>query len=120
MFITNIGPTLANKIKKNKRSPFEIYQRCESTFKFEDLSGSDILNFVSQLKPKLISGPDGIPTKIIKQIATLTPYINLSLQTGYIDPRRKEAKVIPLSKVETKTSSPITVQFLSSTQFLNY
>ena len=103
IFFTNIGPTLGNKIKTTKEAHLKYIKRCESTFKFEELSGNDILNFVSQLKPKLSSGPDGIPTKIIKQIATLikeplTHFINLSLRTGYIHPRLKEAKVIQLFK----------------------
>ena len=63
----------------------------------------DILNISKELKPKLSSGADFISTKLLKEIAPIiiTPLhylINLSLETGFVPPELKLAKIVPIFK----------------------
>ena len=57
----------------------------------------------NQLKPKLSSGQDSISTKLLKEIVPfiITPLhylINLSLETGFVPPELKLAKIVPVFK----------------------
>ena len=63
----------------------------------------DILYTCKQLKPKLSSGADFISTKLLKEIAPhiITPLhylINISMETGYVPPEIKLAKIVPVFK----------------------
>ena len=55
------------------------------------------------MKPKLSSGADSISTKLLKEIVPfiITPLhylINLSLETGFVPPELKLAKIVPVFK----------------------
>ena len=74
-----------------------------NSFRFSRISETEILNICKQLKPKLSSGADFISTKLLKEIAPLiiTPLhylLNLSLETGFVPPELKLAKIIPVFK----------------------
>ena len=93
---SEIGTTNAN---------FQTYlpENNSNSFKFSRISEMDILYTCKQLKPKLSSGADFISTKLLKEIAPLiiTPLhylINISMETGYVPPEIKLAKVVPVFK----------------------
>ena len=63
----------------------------------------DILEICRKMKPKMSSGADCISTKLLKEIAPIiiTPLhylINISLETGFVPPELKLAKVVPVYK----------------------
>ena len=73
----------------------------------EPVEESQILEIINKFKPKMSSGHDEIPTKIMKQsiqsiIQPLTYIINKSLETGIVPNKLKIAKVIPIFKSSKK------------------
>ena len=103
-FFAGIGPKLAEDIGPSDTG-FEnfLYERNPNSFSFSRISEIDILHICNQLKPKLSSGADLISTKLLKEIAPviITPLhylINLSLETGFVPPELKLAKIVPVFK----------------------
>ena len=104
-YFNSIGVNLANKTKKAKTSAESYANKCKTnlTFKFKKVTNKEILDTCKKLKPKSSSGPDGIPSKVIKEIATeiskpLTHIVNLSLLTGEIPTELKESIIKPIFK----------------------
>ena len=67
----------------------------------------DLTAINNSLKPKMSSGPDGIPSKIIKIIIKIIPnqvssLINKSLKTGYIHQTLKNSTIVPINKADNK------------------
>ena len=103
-FFAGIGPKLAEEIGPSDR-PFDsfLFERNPNLFTFSRISETDILRICKELKPKLSSGADSISTKLLKEIAPIiiTPLhylINLSLETGFVPPELKLAKIVPVFK----------------------
>ena len=105
-FFTNIGQNLAENITINKDEQ-QLYldgmKNHNCRFKFNMVTLQDLLKLEKSLKPKLSSGPDDIPSKIIKKAIITIPFIflhliNISIITGTIHDRLKEAIIIPIHK----------------------
>ena len=82
------------------------------------LTTNNLIEAISRLKPKSSSGPDRIPTKIIKSciaelVHPLGYFINKSVNKEHVHSRLKEALIIPLYKNEEKdkftTQRPISL-----------
>ena len=104
-YFNSIGVNLANKTKKANISAESYANKCKTNliFKFKKVTNKEILDTCKKLKPKSSSGPDGIPSKIIKEIAAeiskpLTHIVNLSLLTGEIPTELKESIIKPIFK----------------------
>lgn len=70
-------------------------------------SEEEMLKIFSKLKNKYSTGPDDLPTKIIKEfcselLAPITHLINLSFECGTVPEGLKVAKVIPVHKKNSK------------------
>jgi hypothetical protein len=66
-----------------------------------------MLEIINKFKPKMSSGHDEIPTKIMKQsilsiIQPLTYIINKSLEPGVLQNKLKIAKAVPIFKFSKK------------------
>ena len=105
-FFKNVGPNLSKKFPAITN--YEKFLTKHSTsFSFHLINENELIEAMSRLKPKSSSGPDGIPTKIIKScivelIHPLRYFINQSLSKGHFHSRLKEALIIPLYKNEEK------------------
>lgn len=83
----------------------------ENSFYIEEFSESEILNIINhKLKNKFSSGPDGLPSAVIKRCAThilkpLTYLVNLSLSTGSFPNKLKVSKVNPVYKKQDRTNA---------------
>ena len=69
----------------------------------EPISANSLIQTAHKLKPKLSSGHDDIPTKVLKEImdivcSPLSHVINLSFSTGIVPDNFKIAKVVPIYK----------------------
>ena len=111
-FYINIGRELADNIKTTHEEQEKYLNDLptkNSSFLFSRINSNTIKKIAISLKPKMSSGPDGIPTKITKIILTTIPeqiayIINNSLQEGNFHDRLKEATVISIFKKGDKTS----------------
>ena len=61
------------------------------------------MKIITGMKPKRSTGYDGVSNKLLKQISQqiikpLTHLINLSIDTNYVPPEWKTARIIPLYK----------------------
>ena len=104
-FFTNIGPSLAEKIKSDSAISYKAYlkQHITSSFKFSLVSSDSVLKLITTLKAKSSSGHDEISTILLKRISPiisdiLSRTINQSLLTGVFPDKLKIAKVLPLFK----------------------
>ena len=75
----------------------------ESTFHFESADSQEILLIIDSLDCNKASGPNSIPTDVLKLIKSnicypLKEIMNLSFATGIYPTKLKEAKVIPIFK----------------------
>ena len=100
----NIGPKLANEIPSGEKH-FSTYLKnpTHQDFIFANVTHQSVLECLSRLKSKKITGNDKISTSLLKEImpSVLNPIVhlfNLSLKTGYIPDHYKQAKVIPIYK----------------------
>ena len=104
-FFTNIGPSLASKIKTDSPCSYTTFlkQNILSSFRFSLVTSESVEKIIQSLKPKSSSGHDEISTLLLKRISLLvsgplTLMINQSLLTGIFPDKLKIAKVIPLFK----------------------
>lgn len=112
-FFVNVGPTLANLIRKNDDPEYEEAWKGENrvvnSIFLADTTIKEIVAIVENCKNKKSTDCDGIDMVIIKKtldcISIPLCYIfNLSLQSGVFPDRMKVAKVIPLYKSGDKHS----------------
>ena len=68
-FFAGIGPELASEIPTSTKN-FKEYLKdtVETQFVFQNVTPELIIETMKQLKPKTSSGPDGISTKLLKEI----------------------------------------------------
>ena len=107
-FFSSIGSELAEQIITTNKDFREFMgSRIVQEFVFSRVTPNTLLQVAQNLKPKSSWGPDNISSRLLKEIlpiiATPLCYLyNLSFQTGYIPPRFKLAKVIPIYKSGNK------------------
>jgi hypothetical protein len=87
---------------ENKTHP-DVYKFINDDLKLFELSVAEIEKALRSLNPTKAPGPDGIPTKILKDCATeLAPkfqsLFNTSLRTGRVPEEWKRANVVALHK----------------------
>ena len=104
IFYTKIGAELSSKIPQNNKN-YKDYlgDSIVDNFIFGNISEKLIIEMTGKLKPKTSAGPDGISTKLLKEmipfiLLPITHLFNLSFKTGYIPTELKTAKVIPIFK----------------------
>ena len=104
-YFNQIGVKLANKTEESIHSPLHYASKSQSQhrFKFNSVTKTEVENMCSKLKPKKSCGPDGISSKLLKEInkaisKPLTHLINLSLTTGEIPQEIKESIIVPIYK----------------------
>jgi hypothetical protein len=110
VFFRNIGDSLASEIEKSKlgfREHLEKNEKPKSKFIFRQVLEDNIEKIVKKMKGKQSSSFDGMSNKLLKAIIhnlkkPLTKLINLSLESGYIPPTWKRAKIVPLFKTGEK------------------
>ena len=105
LYFNQIGAKLADKTEESKHSPLHYASKATSqhSFKFIKVTKTEVENICSKLKPKKSCGPDGISSKLLKEInkvisKPLTHLINLSLTTGEIPQEIKESIIVPIYK----------------------
>ena len=105
----NIFTTVADKIPRNNRTPilktFDKYlgKRNSSSFAFEPCSPNEVYLLISELNTSKSTGPNGIPTEILKMInfvicIPLSKIINTCISKGEHPEKLKLAHVIPIFK----------------------
>ena len=87
------------------------------SFFIDLVDDNEIVNIVNKFQPKMSSGHDGIPTKLVKLsiLSILSPLkhlINLSLLTGIFPSDLKIALVMPIYKSADKINLRTSAQFL--------
>jgi hypothetical protein len=103
-YFANIGKLTRDSIPAANISYHEFIPIAQQNSMFLDpVVIDDIKKIIGHLKNKLSSGPDDIPTSILKNICNeialpLTHIINLSLMHGIFPDQLKTAKVIPIFK----------------------
>lgn len=114
VFFSNVGKDIANRVPFNEAEHNAYINNLPdspSTFKFDQVNESIVNDINKKLKPKWSSGPDGIPSYIMKLILThipkvITHLINLSLQNSFVHNRIKEALIIPIYKKSGNKDDP--------------
>ena len=107
-YYTDIGKITSQNVPKSNRKYTDYLKNPNINSIFiEPVDEHMISEIVNKLKPKLSSGHDHIPTKILKQsidkvIAPVTYIINISLMAGIFPDALKLAKVVPIYKSSKK------------------
>ena len=105
----NYFSTVADNILKANKTPthktFDKYlkNRNSSSFAFEPCTPNEVFLLIAELNPSKGTGPNGIPTEILKMInfvisIPLSKIINNCIQTGTHPEKLKLAHVIPIFK----------------------
>ena len=103
-FFSSIGSELAERVAVTSRHFSEFLgERIIHDFVFAQVTPQSLLDISKKLKSKSSCGPDNISSKLLKEILPviaipLSYLFNLSFQTGFIPPRFKIAKVVPVYK----------------------
>ena len=79
----------------------------QDSFFISPCTKEEIIEIISNFKPKKSAGPNSIPTKILRLLkddvsATLSIIFNISFATGIFSKKLKVAKVIPIHKKDSK------------------
>ena len=107
-YFLNIGQNLEKENPiANQRGKHNFATKVKSTFSFNEVEISKVCNLLQALPTDRATGPDNIPAKLLKCIASLiaTPLtflINKSFQMGIIPAQWKEARVTPIHKGGSK------------------
>ena len=108
-FYSNIGPSIDNKIPKVNKSFNEFLGNpINNTITFEPCNDTEIANIIKNFSPSKSSGPNSIPTNLLKEFSYLlcTPIkmiINKSLTEGTFPSLLKIANICPIFKKNDKT-----------------
>ena len=109
-FFTNIGPSLANNIKKvtDKRYSDYLTLKPEVNLNFKPITETVVDKIITNLNSKTSFGHDGISTLVFKSIKNiiikpLTIIINQTLKKGIFPKKLKIAKVVPIYKAGDNT-----------------
>ena len=79
----------------------------QDSFFISPCAKEEIIEIISNFKPKKSAGPNSIPTKILRLLkddvsATLSIIFNISFATGIFSKKLKVVKVIPIHKKDSK------------------
>ena len=103
-YFVNIGPELANKLESSN-NPYESFMpsRIQNSFFLSPTDIFEIMNVLRKFSPRKSTGPDKIPTKILKIGArSLSPIlsclINECFSSGVFPKCLKIARVTPIFK----------------------
>ena len=105
-FFTEIGTNIQNKISPTRKYYTDyLLNPNKETFLITPTTEEDISNIISDLNIRKSTGPNSIPTKIMKQTkdvisAPLVKLINKSFHTGVFPKILNIAKVILIFKSE--------------------
>ena len=103
-FFTNIGPNIAKRIPKGKKSPMTyLNDKILKSFFFYSTTPDEIIKIIKSFSNNKSAGPNSLPTPILKNCADVLSFpisylVNLSFTTGKFPNLCKIAKVIPLFK----------------------
>lgn len=103
-FFSSIGSELASRVSESTKHFRDFMgDRVVNEFVFAPVTPQTLIKTARELAPKTSTGPDNLSSKMLKEVLPLLVHplchlFNLSFQTGYIPPRFKIAKVIPIFK----------------------
>ena len=103
-FFVNIGQNLEKENPNvTETEEYNCTAKVKSTFSLHDVEISEVCNILKSLPLDRATGPDYVPAKLLKCIASLiapplTSIINKSFQMGSIPAQWKEARVTPIYK----------------------
>ena len=107
-FFTSVAAKTKESIKYsyNHFSNF-LKNRSDDSFFLSPTDKYEIINIISSLDPIKSTGPNSIPTKILKLLkndisAQLSDIFNVSFSTGVFPTMLKIAKVVPIHKKQSK------------------
>lgn len=113
IFFKNAPVAIANNITQNSQNintNFGTHANSKGSMALFTFSESEVLNIVkSKIKNKMSSGPDEVPTKLLKDciqyiITPLTHLVNESFENGEFPLKLKTSKIIPIYKKNNKNS----------------
>ena len=109
-FFTNIGPSLASKIKSFPLAATDllISRNIPHSFFLEPTTAIEVSKIIDNLKSKTSTGHDDISPKLLKKTSRsvshpLSHIANLSLERGIFPTTMKTAKVVPIFKSKDDT-----------------
>lgn len=107
MFAKFFASTYSSSLFNNSQYPYSIEQ--STSIIIPSLNEVNVSSNLSKLKMSYVSGPDGVPTCILKRCSNLlctplTYLFNLSLKLGYFPEAWKDSFIIPLFKTGSKSS----------------
>ena len=103
-FFVNIGPKLASEIHSTGKNYYDYLGDMKtSNMFFKPIVERDVMKIIDKFNPNKGAGNDDIGNFIIKRVADeivepLTIIFNLSISTGIVPEKLKQAKVIPIYK----------------------
>ena len=109
-FFTKIGTNIQNKILPTKKYYTDyLLNPNKETFFITPTTDEEISDIISDLNIRRSTGPNSIPTKVMKQIkdvisAPLAKLINRSFHNGVFPNILKIAEVIPIFKSESRVA----------------
>ena len=104
-FFTSVAAKTKESIKySHKHLSNFLKNRSDDSFFLSPTDKYEIINIISSLDPNKSTGPNSIPTKILKlDISTqLSDIFNVSFSTGVFPTILKIAKVVPIHKKQSK------------------
>ena len=119
-YLANISKTTASSVTPSSSLPdFRSYLGlpCPRSMVLEPVSEAEIARIVNGLRGSSSSGPDHIPTKVVKFIlpvivCAFTRLVNLSFENGVFSSALKRARAIILSKGGSR-NNPANYHFIS-------
>ena len=103
-FFTNIGPNIAKRIPKGRKSPMTyLNDKILKSFFFYSTTPDEIIKIIKSFSNNKSAGPNSLPTPILKNCADVLSFpisylVNLSFTTREFPNLCKIAKAIPLFK----------------------
>ena len=101
-FFTNIGPNIAKRIPKGRKSPMTyLNDKIWKSFFFYPTTPDEIIKIIEYFSNNKSAGLNSLPTPILKNSADVSSFpisylVNLSFTIGEFPNLCKIAKVIPL------------------------
>ena len=102
-----IGPELASSLDESNNLFTDYIKPVATNFSLKCITPSTVFKLLASVSEKKATGLDGIPSKLIKEAASviavpLCDIFNLSIQTSIFPSDWKLAKVIPIHKGDAK------------------
>ena len=126
-FFTNIGPNIAKRISKGKKSPMTYLN--DKSFYFYPTTPDEIIKIIESFSKNKSSGPNSLPTLILKNCADALSFpisylVDFSFTTGDFLNLCKTAKVVSLFKkgdpLDCSNYRPLSLLFTFSKIFQKF